>query len=384
MTLFAGYQNEIYLRGVAGERPAHPLAWAELERAAAEAMSPEAAGYVLGGASTEDTMRENLEAFRRRRIVPRMLTGVEERDLACEVLGTRMPAPVLLAPVGVQSIVHAEGELASARAAADAGLPYVASTASSHPLEEVAEANGAGPRWFQLYWPRDPELTQSLLQRAEQAGYAAVVVTLDTVLLGWRPRDLQQAYLPFLRGIGIANYTSDPVFRATLDKPPEEDPEAAIGRFVEVFHNPGIRWEHLASLREMTRLPILLKGIVSAADARRAREHGAAGVIVSNHGGRQLDGGIATLDALPDVVAAVGDELAVLLDSGVRCGADALKALALGARAVLLGRTYMYGLALGGEEGVRRVLRAFLADLDLSLALSGHRTPAELGPEILA
>jgi len=382
MTVFAGYQNEIYLRGIAGERPVHPLGWDELERAAEAALSPEAAGYLLGGASTEDTMRENLAAFRRRRIVPRMLAGVAERELACEILGTRMAAPVLLGPVGVQTIVHPEGELASARAAAAAGLPFVASTASSHPLEQVAEAGG--PRWFQLYWPCVPELTASLLGRAERAGYSAIVVTLDTTLLGWRPRDLQQAYLPFLQGIGIANYVSDPVFRASLARPPEEDQRAAVERFVEVFYNPGIAWEDLAALRELTRLPILLKGIVAPDDARRAREHGIDGVIVSNHGGRQLDGAIATLDALPGVVAAVGDELAVLLDSGVRCGADAVKALALGARAVLLGRTYMYGLAVDGEAGVHRVLRAFLADLDLALALSGHRSPAELSPEILA
>jgi isopentenyl diphosphate isomerase/L-lactate dehydrogenase-like FMN-dependent dehydrogenase len=382
MTLFAGYQNEIYLRGVAGERPKHPLAWDELERAAEAALSPEAAGYVLGGASTEDTMRENLAAFRRRRIVPRMLAGVAERELACEVLGTRMPAPVLLGPVGVQTIVHPEGELASSRAAAAVGLPFVSSTASSHPLEQVAEAGG--PRWFQLYWPNDPELTASLVGRAERAGYGAIVVTLDTTLLGWRPRDLQQAYLPFLQGIGIANYVSDPVFRASLARAPEEDQRAAIERFVEVFYNPGIAWEDLAALRELTRLPIVLKGIVAPDDARRAREHGMDGVIVSNHGGRQLDGAIATLDALPAVVDAVGDELAVLLDSGVRCGADAVKALALGAQAVLLGRTYVYGLALDGEAGVHRVLRAFLADLDLALALSGHRSPAELWPEILA
>jgi len=382
MTVFAGYQNEIYLRGIAGERPVHPLGWDELERAAEAALSPEAAGYLLGGASTEDTMRENLAAFRRRRIVPRMLAGVAERELACEILGTRMAAPVLLGPVGVQTIVHPEGELASARAAAAAGLPFVASTASSHPLEQVAEAGG--PRWFQLYWPCVPELTASLLGRAERAGYSAIVVTLDTTLLGWRPRDLQQAYLPFLQGIGIANYVSDPVFRASLARPPEEDQRAAVERFVEVFYNPGIAWEDLAALRELTRLPILLKGIVAPDDARRAREHGIDGVIVSNHGGRQLDGAIATLDALPGVVAAVGDELAVLLDSGVRCGADAVKALALGARGVLLGRTYMYGLAVDGEAGVHRVLRAFLADLDLALALSGHRSPAELSPEILA
>jgi isopentenyl diphosphate isomerase/L-lactate dehydrogenase-like FMN-dependent dehydrogenase len=313
-----------------------------------------------------------------------MLEDVSERDLSRTILGTRLPAPVLVAPIGVQSILHPDGELASARAAASVGVPYVASTAASHTLEEIAGAVGEGPRWYQLYWPRGEELAASLVRRAEAAGYTALVVTLDTWLLGWRPRDLQHAYLPFLQGVGIANYLADPVFCEALDAPPEEDPQAAVGHFVGVFSNPSVTWDDLAWLRSATRLPILLKGILHPDDARRAREAGVDGVIVSNHGGRQVDGAIATLDALPGVAEAVGDDLAVLLDSGVRSGADALKALALGAQAVLLGRPAMWGLALGGEEGVRRVLRAFLADFDLALALSGHRSPEGLGPHVLA
>jgi lactate 2-monooxygenase len=381
---FANYQYEIYLQGMAGQQPDHPVGWADLEAAAEAALDPGPRGYLFGGASTEDTMRANLEAFRRRRIVPRMLEDVSERDLSATVLGTAMPAPLLLAPVGVQSILHPDGELASARAAASAGVPYVASTAASHTLEDIAGALGDGPRWYQLYWPRGEDLAASLVHRAEAAGYTALVVTLDTWLLGWRPRDLQQAYLPFLHGVGIANYLADPVFRAALPAPPEEDPQAAVGHFVGVFSNPTVTWEDLAFLRETTRLPILLKGILHPDDARRAREAGVDGVIVSNHGGRQVDGAIATLGALPGVAAAVGDDLAVLLDSGVRSGSDALKALALGAQAVLLGRPAMWGLAVGGEEGVRRVLRAFLADFDLALALSGHRSVAGLGPHVLA
>ncbi len=383
-TPFANHQYEFYLRGMAGERPGHPVGWADLEEAARQALAPEPRGYLFGGAGTEDTMRANLDAFRRRRIVPRMLRDVARRDLSTSVLGTAMPAPVMVAPVGVQSIVHPDGELASARAAAALGVPYVASTASSFSLEEIAEATGDAPRWFQLYWPRGEELAASFVARAERAGYAAIVVTLDTWLLGWRPRDLQHAYLPFLQGIGIANYLSDPVFRAALPAAPEDDPQAAVGHFVGVFSNPEVTWDDLAFLRSTTRLPILLKGILHPDDARNAREHGMDGVIVSNHGGRQVDGAIAALDALPGVVEAVGADLPVLLDSGVRSGPDALKALALGARAVLLGRPVMWGLALDGEEGAARVLRAFLAELDLALALSGHASLAELGPEVLA
>jgi lactate 2-monooxygenase len=382
-TPFANYQYEIYLRGMAGERPDHPMGWAELEAAALERLEPGPAGYLFGGASTEDTMRANLEAFRRHRIVPRMLRDVSVRTLRRTILETDLPAPVGLAPVGVQSIVHPDGELASARAAAGAGVLYVASTASSYTLEDIAAANGDGPRWFQLYWPRGEELAASFVGRAEAAGYGAVVVTLDTWLLGWRPRDLQQAYLPFLQSIGIANYLADPVFRSTLPAPPEEDPQAAVGQFVGVFSNPSVTWDDLAWLREQTALPILLKGVLDPDDARRAREAGVAGIIVSNHGGRQVDGAIGALDALPDVAAAVEDELPVLLDSGVRSGSDALKALALGARAVLLGRPYMWGLALAGEEGVTRVIRAFLADFDLALALSGHASVDEVGPGLL-
>ena len=381
---FANYQYEIYLQGMAGVRPDHPVGWATLEAAAEQALAPEPRGYLFGGASTEDTMRANLEAFRRRRIVPRMLEDVSERDLSRTVAGTRLPAPVLLAPIGVQSILHPDGELASARAASSVGVPYIASTAASHTLEDIAAAVGDGPRWYQLYWPRGEELAASFVHRAEAAGYSALVVTLDTWLLGWRPRDLQQAYLPFLQGVGIANYLADPVFRAALPAPPEEDLQAAVGHFVGVFSNPTVTWDDLAWLRSTTRLPILLKGILHPDDARRAREAGVDGVIVSNHGGRQVDGAIATLDALPGVAEAAGDDLAVLLDSGVRSGADALKALALGAQAVLLGRPAMWGLALAGEEGVRRVLRAFLADLDLAVALSGRRSLEGLGPHVLA
>jgi lactate 2-monooxygenase len=376
------WQYAIYLRGLAGERPSHPMSWAELERDAAEALDPAARDFVWGGAGNGETMRANREAFGRWRIVPRMLRDVSRRDLRASVLGTDMPAPVMLAPVGVQTILHPDGELASARAAADVGLPVIASTAAAHSMEDVAEAAGDAPRWFQLYWPKDDAITESLVRRAERAGYEAIVVTLDSVLLGWRPADLSRAYLPFLEGTGIAQFVTDPVFRSALERPPEQDPQAAVAHWTQVI-NKVVTWDDLAFLRSLTSLPILLKGILHPDDARLARENGIDGVIVSNHGGRQVDGAIAALDALPAIAGAVGDDMPVLFDSGIRSGADVVKALALGADAVLLGRPYLWGLALDGRAGVETVLRMLLAELDLTLALSGHTTVAELDRALL-
>ncbi len=364
-------QFQIYLAGLQGQRPKMPIAAEALEREGNAHMTPEARGYVAGGAG-EDTMRANREAFRRWRIVPRMLRDVSRRDLSVQVLNTRLPVPLLLAPIGVQSIVHPDAEVAVAHAAASVGVPFILSTASSKSMEQVAQAAGDVPRWYQLYWSSDDQLNASLVRRAERAGYQAIVVTLDTTLLSWREQDLQQAYLPFLLGQGLANYFSDPVFRQSLPQPPEANPEAAIQRFIAVFSDPAMTWPDMNSLRQHTRLPILLKGILHPDDARKAIEYGMDGIIVSNHGGRQVAGAIAALDALPAVVQAVNGALPVLFDSGIRGGSDVLKAIALGARAVLLGRPYMWGLALDGEAGVREVLQNFLADLDLTLALSGY------------
>ncbi|HUB74456.1 MAG TPA: lactate 2-monooxygenase [Solirubrobacteraceae bacterium] len=375
---FANFQYELYALGLGGQRPVLPVSVSELQERAREAMTPEAYGYVAGGAGSEQTMSANLWALERVEIVPRMLRDVSERDLSTSVLGTPMPAPLLLAPVGVQSIVHADGELAVGRAAAAQGLPFILSTASSHTLEDVAAAVGEARRWFQLYWPRERELAASFVARAGAAGYEAIVVTLDTWLLGWRPRDLDGAYLPFLKGEGVANYFSDPVFRAALERAPEEDPAPAIGHWAYQFANPRVTWADLEWLREQTKLPIVLKGILHAEDARRALDAGVDGLIVSNHGGRQVDGAIGALDALPGVRAAVGEGFPVLFDSGVRSGADVLKALALGADAACVGRPYVWGLALGGQAGVEHVLRCLLAELDLTLALSGHTELAQV------
>jgi lactate 2-monooxygenase len=384
MADFADYYREIYVRGLGGETPAIPVAVADLERQAVAAMDPRAANYVGAGAGSEDTIAANAEAFRRRRIVPRMLRDVAERDLSTTVLGTAMPAPLMLAPIGVQKVLHEDGELATARAAAAVGTPMIASTNSHFSLGEIAEASGEAPRWFQLYWANDRRLVESFVGRAERAGYGAIVVTVDTFIPGWKPRDLQQAWLPFLNGMGVANYFQDPVFREALEKTPEEDQGAATGHFLGVQANPSLTWDDLSWLRELTELPILVKGIQHVDDAREAVRRGLDGIVVSNHGGRQVDGAIASLDALPAIAEAVGGQLTVLFDSGVRGGADVLKALALGADAVCLGRPYVWGLALDGQAGVETVLKMVLAELDLTMALCGLTRLDELGPETLA
>ncbi len=380
---FGNYQYEVYARGLGGEAPEHPVDLEELRRRAREALSPEAYGYVAGGAGTERTVRHNADAFDRWRIVPRMLRDVAERDLSAEVLGTRLSSPVMLAPVGVLSILHEGAEPAAARAAAEAGTGMVLSTVSSTPMEEVAEALGDTPRWFQLYAPTDPELGRSFVARAEEAGYSAIVVTLDSRLMPWRPRDIETAYLPFLRSEGIANYTSDPVFRGALEASPEDDPQEAIGHWVAMFPNPGLVWDGLDYVRESTELPVLVKGVLHPDDAREAVDRGIDGIVVSNHGGRQVDGSIGALDALPRIVEAVPDDLCVLFDSGIRTGSDVVKAIALGASAVLVGRPWVWGLAAAGEAGVTQVLRSLLADLDLTMAMCGAATLEDVGAELL-
>jgi L-lactate dehydrogenase (cytochrome) len=347
-------------------------------------MDERAANYVFAGAGSEETMGANREAFRRRRIVPRMLRDVAERDLSTTVLGSAMAAPLMLAPIGVQKVVHPDGELASARAAASLGIPMIASNASAFTLEEIAEASGDAPRWFQLYWPNDRRLTESFVSRAEAAGYSAIVVTVDTFIPGWKPRDLQQAWLPFLQGMGNANFFQDPVFRAGLEKPPEEDVGAATGHYLGVYVNPSLTWDDLEWLRGQTSLPILVKGIQHPGDAREAAKRGLDGVVVSNHGGRQIDGALASLDALPAIAEAADDDLAILFDSGIRGGSDAIKALALGADAVCLGRPYIWGLALEGQAGVETVLKMVLAELDLTMALCGYTAPSQLSRDALA
>jgi lactate 2-monooxygenase len=384
-----GFDRElqIYSQSLTGGKLSIPVPISLLEQKAKEILPPRAFDYVAGGAGAEDTMRANREAFYRWRIVPRMLRDVSQRDLSVDVLGMRLPAPVLLGPVGVQEIVDTDAEIATARAAASLGLPFVLSTVSSRSIEDVAKATeglSAAPRWFQLYWGKNPELTASMLHRAERAGYQALVVTLDTSMLAWRERDLHHAFLPFILGQGLANYLSDPVFCSLLPQPPEQNPAASIQLWGSLYSNTALTWSDITFLRKHTRLPILLKGILHPEDAALAIYAGVDALIVSNHGGRQVDGAIAALDALPAVVKEVNGRVPILFDSGIRRGADVFKALALGAAAVLLGRLYVWGLAVGGQQGVRDVLLNLLADFDLTLALSGHATLRTLEQGALA
>ena len=380
---YNAFQYEVYLGGVGGQRPTLPMTYDGMRERARQLLPSEAYGYVAGSASSESTEAANRRAFDRWRIRPRMLADVDTRDLSVELFGKTLPAPLLLAPIGVQGILHGEAEVATARGAASLGIATVLSTVASYSIEEVAEAAGDTPRWFQLYWPTEDAITDSFVQRAADAGYDAVVVTLDTRMLAWRPRDLVQAYLPFLHGKGLANYRTDPAFTAGLPDDAEDAEQATIMRWASVFADPSQTWERLRDLVERSPLPILVKGIQHPDDARLAVDAGVAGMVVSNHGGRQVDGAMGALEALPEVAAAVGDEVPVLFDSGVRTGADIAIALALGARAVLLGRPYAWGLAVAGDEGVRHVLRCILADFELTMALSGVTTCDELTRDLL-
>jgi lactate 2-monooxygenase len=405
-------QSDVYRAGISGARPAVPVDADALQAAAKRKLSAEAFAYIAGGAGAERTMTANRAAFGRWQVWPRPLRDVSERDLSVGFLGRQRPTPLLLAPLGVMEMAHPDADLAVARAAASLGVPYTLSNQASVPMEAVREAAPDGTRLFQLYWSASDELNASLLRRAEESGCEAIVVTLDTHLLGWRTRDLYLAYLPFTRGMGIAQYTSDPVFQQLVrerargagsgakvkvtaktvaagltiarkgaaltgteslrDNLRSPLPRAAVETFLDVFSTPALTWDDLAKAREWTSLPILLKGIVHPDDAARALDAGVDGVWVSNHGGRQIDQSVPTLEALPAVVDRVAGRVPVVFDSGIRQGADALIALALGATAVALGRPYAYGLGIAGEEGVREVVRNVLAELDITLGLSGH------------
>lgn len=409
----AGRQKEIYLNGFAGINPLVPIDAGRLEQAAANAMTPGAKAYILGGAGYESTLRNNQSSFDKIKIMPRMLRDVSVRDTSIELLGHRYASPFLLAPIGVLEMVHPEADRAVAKAAARLQIPYIFSNQASRPMEEAASVMGDAPRWFQLYWSKSRDLVASFVQRAEKCGSQAIVVTLDTTMLGWRTRDLDMAHLPFLYGKGIAQYTSDPVFQKLMDEPEPPSkrtitlealkgvvqmvnhypgngffsklksgrPMKAVQKFVSIYSNPALTWDDLKFLREHTKLPILLKGILHPEDARKAMDYGMNGIIVSNHGGRQVDGSISTFEALPAIVEAVKGRLPIVLDSGVRGGADAFKALALGANAVCIGRPYVYGLTLAGAAGVEQVLRNFLSDFDLTMGLAGCRSIQEITKE---
>lgn len=417
-------QNVIYRAGISGITPRVPTGAGRLESAARRALLRRPGGrrawaYIYGGAGSGATMDANRAAFDRRQIVPRMLRDTSDRDLSVEVLGERLPAPVLVAPIGAAGLLARDADLDVGAASAERNLPYILSSQGSSPMETTAAAMGSSPRWFQLYWSKDEELVDSFIARAEAIDAGALVVTLDTTTLGWRPWDLDLGSLPFTRGVGIAQYTSDPRFAELVAErvaaAPEDEPvtvtpqavrtmlemarnhpgrlldnlrapetRAAVQTFLDTFSNPALTWDHIATLRERTRLPVVLKGVLHPEDAQRAFDAGVDAVMVSNHGGRQLDGAIGTLDALVRIREAVGPEPTVLLDSGVRGGADVVKAMACGADAVTLGRPHLYGLALAGRRGVGEVLDNLLAEIDLTMSLSGVGSWGEVDGSLLA
>ena len=378
MAQYGDYQHVIYGAGLAGVVPNVPVDFATLERRASAAMPPSVLNYVQGGCGDEFTQNQNAQAFRHWGIVPRMMVDCTTRDLSIELFGLTLPSPLFMAPIGVTGICTQDGhgDLAAARASADTGVPLMASTLSNDPLEAVASETGETPGFFQHYTPKDKDLTESLVRRAEAAGYKGIVVTLDTWVTGWRPRDLNTGNFPQLRGHVLMNYFSDPVFRAMLTKSPEEDLAAAVRQWAGIF-GKVLTWADMAWLRSLTTLPLILKGICHPDDARRAIDEGADAIYCSNHGGRQANGGIAAIDMLPAVVAASRDT-PVLFDSGIRSGSDVVKALALGARAVGIGRPYSYGLALDGAAGASHVLRCILAEADLLMAVNGLPTIADI------
>ena len=409
-------QKEIYLNGFAGIQPTVPVSIHSLEETAKKIMSPHAYAYIAGGAGNESTLHDNRAGFEKYKIVPRMLRDVSVRDISIELFGQKLSSPLLLAPIGVLEMAHPKADLAVGRAAASLNVPYIFSNQASKPMDVVAAAMGDSPRWFQLYWSKSNELVKSLVERAEKCGCSAIVVTLDTTVLGWRTPDLDLAYLPFLEGKGIAQYTSDPVFQKLMD---ESEPQAkrnikmqsirglvemvknypggnffsklksgqpvkAVQKFVSIYSNPALTWEDLKFLKTFTKLPVLLKGILHPDDARKAIDYGMNGIIVSNHGGRQVDGSISTLEALPSIIDAAQEKIPVLMDSGIRGGADIFKALALGAKAVCIGRPYVYGLAIAGEQGVKEVLQNTLTEFELTMALAGCKNISEITRSTLA
>lgn len=411
------HQKDIYLRGFSGTMPKVPVDWRQLEQKAWSKMTQAAQAYIAGGAGLESTLASNRSDFEKAKIIPRMLRDTSQRDISIELFGKRYPSPLLLSPVGVLELVHPEADVAVGRGAAAVGAPYIFSNQSSKPMEEVAAAMGDSPRWFQLYWSKSNELVASFVQRAEKAGCGAIVVTLDTSHLGWRARDLSLAYLPFLEGKGIAQYTSDPVFQKLMDQPEpvatrptmslsllssvfnmvnaypggsffsklsSGRPMKAVRKFTAIYSNPSLTWKDLSFLRQHTKLPILLKGILHPDDAAMAIDHGIDGILVSNHGGRQVDGSISTIDALPAIAKRVAGRVPVLLDGGVRGGADMFKAIALGANAVCIGRPYVYGLALAGSDGVREVLQNFVTEFFFTMGLAGITRVKDITRDTLA
>ncbi|HJW27817.1 MAG TPA: alpha-hydroxy-acid oxidizing protein [Saprospiraceae bacterium] len=409
-------QRKVYLDGLAGRKPTTPVSYEDLAEKARQLLPAEAFAYLAGGAGNESTIRANRQALDEVKIHPHMLGGVQGVSMILKWRAHTLPAPFMLAPIGVLELAHHNGDLEEAKAAAAMGIPMIISSAASYPMEEIAKVLGHSPRLFQLYCSKSEELSKSFVRRAESINCSAIVITLDTTLLGWRVRDLTLGYSPFVFGKGIAQYTSDPVFNRIPDsqddsqvKPPltlglignvlNMNKEAkgnvfsnlrtgkamkAVKKFSYLFNNPGLNWDDISRIRTWTQLPIYLKGILRADDAVRAANLGVDGIIVSNHGGRQIDGSIATVAALPSILSAVNGRMEVWVDSGIRNGSDIYKCMALGATGVLIGRPYAMALACGGAQGVQDCLSNIMAELELTMALSGCSNLAAITPDLIS
>jgi 4-hydroxymandelate oxidase len=349
----------------------------DYEDLARQKLSQPSYDYIAGGADDEITLRGNREAFQRVELQPRALVNVSNVDLRTSVLGQEIALPILIAPVAVQRLAHPEGELATARAAAASGTIMALSTMASTSIEEVAAASD-GPKWFQLYVHPDRNVSKRMVQRAEAAGYKAICLTVDVPRLGRREKDFRNRF-DYPPDVAHRNYIGE------VEIPPLsiETGQSALTASADVLIDPSLTWDLIDWLRSFTSLPLLVKGIMTVEDARIAVDCGVAGIVVSNHGGRQLDGAAATIDVMPEIMKVVDGRCEILLDSGIRRGTDVLKALALGAKAVLIGRAFMWGLAVGGEEGVSRVLAMLRNELELAMALCGCRSVSEIGPRVV-
>jgi lactate 2-monooxygenase len=422
-------QRSIYLHGMSGKRPVIPFHANTLREAARQKMSEKAWAYIDGGAGNEESIQSNTSVFSKISIQPRMMRPNETADFSTSLFGMDLPFPLLLAPIGALDLICPGADRIVARGCRDTGIPFIFSNQAGTPMERCGEDMGDTPRWFQLYWSKSDDLVLSFVRRAEACGCRAIVLTVDTTLLGWRSRDLALGHLPFLQGMGIAQYTSDKVFMDLLHKgsvqptagtpkpainqagtprPPitlstilsilqlkanhpggfwknlfSKEPLEAVRLFTSIYSNPALSWDKVVWLRGQTRLPILIKGILRADDAQQAAACGADGIIISNHGGRQVDGAIPTLDALIHIRKVLPRPFPVLLDSGIRSGSDMFKALALGADAVLLGRPYAYGLAIARQQGVKDVIMNLLNDFELTARLAGCRNLEEINGDMV-
>ncbi|NOT37948.1 MAG: lactate 2-monooxygenase [Saprospiraceae bacterium] len=407
--------KEIYLKGNSGIKPIIPLCYEELESKAKKALPKNSYDYIYTGAGKHIGVSNNQSAFKKYAIRPRMLHGNASLDTSVKIFDTQLQSPFLFAPIGVLELAHPKGDLELAKASRNLQIPMIISNQASYSMEAITDTLQNMDRWFQLYFSKNYEFVESLIQRAEETKCSAIVITVDTTILGWRQMDLQNAFLPFTLGKGIAQYTSDPVFKKLMQQKPSsynkmaitpalivnmlgalsrfpgsllsnlvsKDPIKAIRKFIEIYSKPDLNWNDIRWIKSKTKLPLLIKGILRSDDAKIAMQHGVDGIIVSNHGGRQVDHVISSLDALVEIKSQIPASYPLLLDSGIRTGTDAFIALCLGAKSVLVGRPYVYSLAINGHQGVTECMNNFITELHIMMMLSGVKNLNELSPELL-